>query len=279
MRYFSNGGRCAGALASILVAASVLTGCSPGGDGAQGERNSAEHAAGTNGHHAAATSTPAGEIGTGAAGHGHGDHHGGPAAPRWEELPQEVRARLTHQLALTRRLLDKFKTVADAEAAGYRRRGSFTPGMGVHYSGGGVANTSGTLSDAEILRPTHLIFDGTEKTARLAGFMYISGFNRSKGPIEGFAGPYDAWHGHKGMCNKWLPNGEKDTFGADGSITKEQCDKVGGTFEDAKTAMVHVWTVPGFESPSGVFSGLNPALTCRNGTRRSATGSGPCAKP
>ena len=30
--------------------------------------------------------------------------------------------------------------------------------------------------------------------------------------------------------------------------------------------MVHVWTVPGYESELGVFSDLNPALTCPDGT-------------
>ena len=30
--------------------------------------------------------------------------------------------------------------------------------------------------------------------------------------------------------------------------------------------MVHVWTVPGYESPQGVFSELNPKMTCPDGT-------------
>ena len=30
--------------------------------------------------------------------------------------------------------------------------------------------------------------------------------------------------------------------------------------------MVHVWTVPGYESELGVFSDLNPELTCPDGT-------------
>ena len=30
--------------------------------------------------------------------------------------------------------------------------------------------------------------------------------------------------------------------------------------------MVHVWPVPGYESEQGLFSNLNPKLTCPNGT-------------
>jgi hypothetical protein len=30
--------------------------------------------------------------------------------------------------------------------------------------------------------------------------------------------------------------------------------------------MVHVWTVPGYESDTGVFSEVSPALTCPDGT-------------
>jgi hypothetical protein len=30
--------------------------------------------------------------------------------------------------------------------------------------------------------------------------------------------------------------------------------------------MVHVWTVPGYESPLGTFSDLNPRLTCPDGS-------------
>jgi hypothetical protein len=30
--------------------------------------------------------------------------------------------------------------------------------------------------------------------------------------------------------------------------------------------MVHVWTVPGYESTRGVFSEVNPAITCPDGT-------------
>jgi hypothetical protein len=30
--------------------------------------------------------------------------------------------------------------------------------------------------------------------------------------------------------------------------------------------MVHVWTVPGYESDRGIFTEINPAITCPDGT-------------
>ena len=32
------------------------------------------------------------------------------------------------------------------------------------------------------------------------------------------------------------------------------------------TYMVHVWSVPGYESPKGVFSEVNPRITCPDGS-------------
>ena len=55
-------------------------------------------------------------------------------------------------------------------------------------------------------------------------------------------------------------------LGADRDITKEQCDAVGGRLMPFTGYMVHVWTVPGWENPDGVFAELNPKITCRDGT-------------
>ena len=44
------------------------------------------------------------------------------------------------------------------------------------------------------------------------------------------------------------------------------CTDVGGSWIDYTGYMVHVWNVPGYESPDGMFSELNPALTCPDGT-------------
>ena len=53
------------------------------------------------------------------------------------EMDGATTALLAHQLARTAELVGLYPTVADAEAAGYRRQGPFAPGLGTHYGKGG----------------------------------------------------------------------------------------------------------------------------------------------
>ena len=66
----------------------------------------------------------------------------------------------------------------------------------------------------------------------------------------------------------YKPDGSIDTpFGADTTVSKALCDTVPGGVLDKQTPyMLHVWVVPGYESPEGVFSHLNEAITCRDGS-------------
>jgi hypothetical protein len=66
--------------------------------------------------------------------------------------------------------------VAAAEAAGYIRIGPYFPGLGAHF--GKVSNidltgTSG-FGDEQIANPFTILYDGTQPTSRVAGFMYVS---------------------------------------------------------------------------------------------------------
>ena len=109
-----------------------------------------------------------------------------------------------------------------------------------------------------------LIYDGIEDDARLAGFMYMA---YQETEPDGFVGDLDRWHYHTAVCVVFGPDGIDTPFGADlTGITPEMCEAEGGTFLDFTGYMVHVWTVPGYESELGVFSDLNPALTCPDGT-------------
>src|SRR6185436_2306997 len=97
-----------------------------------------------------------------------------------------TRAVLVHQLALTRLIAERYPTLKDAKDAGSESAGSFGPGMGIHMltphiglpdvppPDPSVPSIRGTLSDAEILRPANLLYDGTTDDAPLAGFMYYS---------------------------------------------------------------------------------------------------------
>jgi hypothetical protein len=84
---------------------------------------------------------------------------------------------------------------------------------------------------------------------------------------EGFVGDLDQWHFHTNTCIVQTPQGIDTPFGADlNGVTEEMCAAEGGTLLDFTGYMVHVWTVPGYESPEGLFSDLNPAITCPDGT-------------
>ena len=177
------------------------------------------------------------------------------------------------QLAQTSRLTEKYPTLAAAEAAGYRRQGRFNPGLGTHYGGfqgdGIIIGVEG-----QPMVPT-LIYDGTDPDSPLAGFMYSAPGAGGQVP-EGFVGPNDHWHKHSNLCIV-MKNGVVTTpLGADDpTITKEKCDAVPGGFFVAQSGyMVHVWTVPGYESPDGVFSGINRKVTCPDGTYHKATDGG-----
>jgi hypothetical protein len=175
------------------------------------------------------------------------------------------RVELARQLALTREVALQYPTVADAERAGLHRAGPFSPGLGAHYInyGGALSNGDGVMSDDDIRKPLAYIYDGTKPDSHISGLFYMTA---AKDPA-GFAGPNDVWHVHHNICIKPGANGVIDSpLGADHDATKEQCDAVGGTLLKQTQLLLHVWTVPGYESPEGVFSHLSSTVTCADGT-------------
>lgn len=192
-----------------------------------------------------------------------GEEHG-------EAFPQAIsksdRVELARQLVLAREVALQYPTVADAEAAGMRRAGPFSPGLGAHYlsyaSVGGDAD--GVMSDDDIRRPLAWIYDGTHPDSRIAGLFYMT-------PVEdpvGFAGPNDTWHVHSKICLVSGPDGIDTPLGADRDATVAQCEAVGGSLLSRTQYLAHVWVVPGYESPEGVFSHLTSSVTCDDGTYR-----------
>lgn len=216
------------------------------------------------GHDHAATA-PADDLGYSELVNGQmGSHaHPGAAAEAAAALTPAETGQLAQQLAATAPLIEKYPTVAAAKAAGYRQQGPFSPGLGVHFSGPMSYNADGRM-DPEDLASGMLIYDGIEDDSRLAGFMYMA---YQQDPPEGFAGDLDQWHFHTSTCIVFTPDGIDTPFGADLSgVTQEMCEAEGGTLIAFTGYMVHVWTVPGYESPEGVFSDLNPKITCPDGT-------------
>ena len=227
-----------------------------------------DHAAGSHGDHGGA------EAG---AGHAHGAaeddlgfsqlSNGHQHDTGVEPLTTDETVALAGQLAATAELVQLYPTIAAAEAAGWTRAGPFSPGLGTHYSAPTFhLNPDGVMDTREDLLSPMLVFDGLGPDAPLAGFMYLA--YGTEGEPAGFAGPNDHWHYHEKVCIVFGPDGTIDTpFGADlPGVTEEMCSDVGGAFIPFTGYMVHVWNVPGYESPDGMFTELNPRITCPDGT-------------
>ena len=218
--------------------------------------------------HGGEAAAPVDDLGLSSVMNGQGD--GGGHAHSAEVLPVDAatQAELDDQLDQTRALIDRYPTVAAAEAAGFVRNGPFVPGLGAHYMGAGAdgVDISLEMTDEKIARPT-LIYDGVEPESPLAGFMYnIFSIDTVNAPV-GFAGPNDHWHYHTDVCVVPRPDGGLDSpLGADVSTTREICDGFGGSLIENTGYMLHVWTVPDYESAQGIFSNVNPGITCENGT-------------
>ena len=120
--------------------------------------------------------------------------------------------------------------------------------------------------DPEDLAAPMLIFDGVEPDAPLAGFMYLA--YGTQGEPAGFAGPNDHWHYHDHVCIVYRPRRDRHALrrrprGRDrGDVQQRRA----GCGSRPHPYMVHVWNVPGYESPDGMFTELNPRITCPDGT-------------
>lgn len=259
----------AGAIGAVVFATAAIA--SP---------SARDHAAGShgNGGHGGAGHDDSAAAGEGGDGHGHGaaegDDLGFSALSNGHQHENSVEAmtpadtvELAKQLAVTAELVESYPTLGAAEAAGWRRAGPFTPGLGTHYGAPDYhLNPDGTMDTREDLLSPMLVFDGVGRDAPLAGFMYMA-YGTEAEP-EGFAGPNDHWHYHEKVCIVRAADGGIDTpFGADlEGLTEQMCTEAGGSFIEYTGYMVHVWNVPGYESPDGMFTELNRAITCPDGT-------------
>ncbi|HEX5586878.1 MAG TPA: hypothetical protein VFZ17_06185 [Acidimicrobiia bacterium] len=163
---------------------------------------------------------------------------------------------LGEQLSEVREITTRYPTVAEAEAAGFRRKGSFMPGQGAHYF-----PPPGLLAGAgsAIERPIAWLYAGTAPTSPVVGVMYS---------FVDFAGPNDRFHFHDDVCvGPILADGTQQTLSEAEGITASECSAEGGMYIAHAGPLMHVWTVPGWESPIGVFSHDNPLVVCTDGQR------------
>jgi hypothetical protein len=249
------------ALASVALAAPSTRDHAHGSHGEAGDDHSAMagHDDGAD-HHAGA----AGGDDRGLSALSNGHHH----EMVVQELDAATQAELDDQLAVTHEVAAAYPTVADAEAAGYKRIGPYFPGIGAHYGRTTPAelNPEGVMDREALLHPLAIIYDGTKPHSRVAGFMYLSTADEEP---EGFAGPNDTWHYHQNLCLDRLPNGEMNTpFGLDDAASEEQCTAAGGNIMPLSPYMVHVWSVPGWDDDPDVttFGEVHTDLNCADGS-------------
>jgi hypothetical protein len=167
-----------------------------------------------------------------------------------KSLTAEERVTLEAQMRAARTVIDKYPTVAAAEADGYHKSTPYVPCIGAHYT------NVGKVAVFDPAAPSELLYDGTNPDSKIVGLSYL--VFHADGPPEGFAGENDHWHQHNangGLCLKGgLVVGGEDT-------SKEDCAARGGRKTLLRGIwMVHAWVSPGFECSWGVFSGECPEL-------------------
>jgi hypothetical protein len=167
---------------------------------------------------------------------------------------------LGEQLAAVREVTLRYPTVGDALRAGFVRRGAFIPGQGAHLFPPPSVLASATNS---IERPLSWLYSGLEDTSVVVGVMYGSGVD--------FAGPNDRWHFHTNVCVARVPSpdGGYETYSEGEGMTPAQCAARNGSYIANAGPLMHVWAVPGWESPIGVFSHDNPLVVCTDGKKPS----------
>lgn len=220
-----------------------------------------------------APTTTTSEVGaTAASGHQHEGGTTDPDRPTIVEFHGSERQELADQLVQVREMAMRYPTVADAEAAGYELTTPYAPGTGAHY--GKDADTQPPGQPLDLAKPQSFLYDGTDPGSRLVGVMYVQ-LGGDEAP-DGFAGPLDTWQAFPGQCLE--PGTTDPVFPTKDSVTEEECDEAGGTFVDVTAWIQHVWVVPGWEAPGGVFAPYNADIVCADGTTDADDVEG-CAAP
>ena len=160
---------------------------------------------------------------------------------------QQTRAleALDAELETARRAASALAEEPRLSRAGYHLGSYWSRGVGTHYIDWRLVG-----APFDPARPAMLLVDTAPgHKRRLAGFSYWVG---SEGPPEGFDGDSDTWHHHRGLC--FLDG----VLSREGIADPADC---GGVWVDGQDLwMLHVWVVPGYENPDGVFAPLNPKL-------------------
>ena len=171
---------------------------------------------------------------------------------------------LSAQLAEARAATALYPTVADARRAGMYNASSgadVTPTYFVAPFNQRYAADSGT----DFAHPLVYMYAGPSDIAPVVGVAYYQ--FRTRGP-KGFEGPTDRWVPITGLCTTPVVGGGSRLVAIDADMTQHQCTALGGTFAQSVQWMLHAWTAPKWQNPSGDFAEVNPRLTCIVNTYR-----------
>jgi len=179
------------------------------------------------------------------------DHHAAHAtavetecpAPQYDDLPDELKA----MVDAGRDVAMQYPTAADASAAGWGQATIYFPGIAAHYLKAGLLDATFDPSQPEVLL--------YGQNGELVGVNYIV-YNGAT-PPEGMPGDYDGWHEHPALCRS-LTTGL--VIGGE-NLSKEECAAIGGVLFSFKGFyLLHVWSIPDWQSPEGIFSHENSRI-------------------
>jgi hypothetical protein len=152
---------------------------------------------------------------------------------------------LREQLAAASNAADRLLRLPHLEDAGYYFGSNDVAGVGAHYIDWHLV---GQRFDPA--HPAMLLIDSTPgHVVRLAGFSY---WVRSARAPEGFAGGGDQWHQHRGLC---FVGGVLDE-----ENVPDAAHCAGVWLNGGDLWMLHVWLLPGYENPAGLFAPRNTDL-------------------
>jgi hypothetical protein len=179
-------------------------------------------------------------AGVPASGEGHSHSDSVAAVP----LDSVVAAAFDSEWAAAQAAIPRYDTEAEAAALGYMRATAPSGGIGTHW-----VMWPQIAKPFDPAVPSMLLFDERRDPARLVGYSYAL---QSATLPEGFAGPNDHWHQHRGLCvdNGWVVREQ-----ASGPDACDGTYIAGGDFW-----MLHAWVVPGWENRKGEFAPFNPKL-------------------
>ena len=169
----------------------------------------------------------------------------------WQDITDPAdQIQLQTELRVAGEVIAAMPTAAEALAAGYIQVTPYVPGIGAHYLNVRLLTADGF----DPASPEMLLYNGNEPTSELVGLSYAVLGDEAP---EGFVGPNDEWHVHPSLCIVGVL-----VVGPD-HTPDDLCASIGGEKGmpfDKPMWMGHLWQVPGWESPWGLFSGENPVV-------------------